>query len=179
MAYRRGKPRDMMFLRNSVQSAAYFTKHTCWNYESERRLVVSKDDVSIVGEHMILFIPISCVTSVISGSLTKNLNKDKAKELCNEIESQYLEAKIGKSNSNQYFLDEYQNTYTFIDENIVACNSYCENCKEPVEEYKEFCPWCLVSEEDMEIAASNNPLRALADAGTLENYVRGFNRIGK
>jgi len=179
MAYRRGKPRDMMFLRNGVQNAAYFTKHSCWDYESERRLVVSMDDVSIVNENMIAYIPIDCVTSIISGSLTKPLYKEKAKEVCNEIDSRYLEAKIGRSSSDQYFIDEEQNTYTFNENNIVACKNYCDSCKEPIQEYKEFCSWCLVTEEDMDNAAANNPLRMLAEMGTLENYIRGFNRIGK
>jgi hypothetical protein len=179
MAYRRGKPRDIMFLRNGVQNAAYFTKHSCWNYESERRLAVSASDVTNVGENMVLYIPIDCVTSIISGSLTKPSYKEKAKELCAEIDSQYLEAKIGESSSNQYFLDENQNTFTFNEENIISCNSFCDSCKEPVQEYKEFCPWCLISEEDMENAASINPLRMFAEACTLENYIRGFNAIGK
>jgi len=179
MAYRRGKPRDMMFFRNGAQSAAYFTKHTCWNYELERRLVVSNDDVEVIDENMILFIPTECVTAIISGPRTTQDFKDKAAELCIEIDSQYLEANIGKSSSKPYFLDLDSNTYTFNDKNIISCNDYCDDCREPISKGKDYCVWCSITEEDEDIAASGNPLRRFSDAGILGGYIKGFNSIGK
>jgi hypothetical protein len=179
MAYQRGKPRDMMFFCNGVQSAAYFTKNTCWNYELERRLVVSNDDITVIDGNMILFIPTDCVTAIISGPRTKQDFKDSAADLCNEIDSQYLEANIGKSSSKPYFLDLDSNTYTFNDDNIISCNDYCDDCKEPVVVGREFCSWCSITAADENYAASGNPLRALSDAGILSDYIRGFNSIGK
>lgn len=35
----RGKPRDVFMLRNAVLHSAYFTKHKCWSYENECRLI--------------------------------------------------------------------------------------------------------------------------------------------
>jgi hypothetical protein len=179
MAYQRGKPRDMMFFRRGVQNAAYFMKNTCWSYELERRLVVSNDDVEVIDGNMILFIPADCVTAIISGPRTEQHFKDNASEICNEIDSQYLEAKIGKSSSKPYFLDLHSNTYTFNDEHIMSCDDYCDGCNEPVEKLREYCPWCSITEEDEDNAALGNPLRALADVGILSGYIKGFNAIGK
>jgi len=179
MAHRRGKPRDIMFLRNGVQSAAYFTKHSCWSYESERRLVVSDSEVSNIDGNMISFIPTECVTAIISGPRTKAEYIIKGKELSDTIETRYFEAKIGKSNSKPYFIGQDSGTYIFDGNNIVEAINSCCSCNEPVGEYKEFCLWCSITEDDQENAAFGNPLRAFSDVGMLEGYIKGFNSIGK
>lgn len=179
MAYRRGKFRDIMFLRKGVQSSAYFTKHSCWSYELERRLVVSDEQVTNIDGNMISFIPTDCVTAIISGPRATQDFRSKGEELCDLIGANYLETKIGKSSSKPYFLNQDLDTFVFNHNQIIESKNSCCSCHEPIAEFKESCPWCSITEEDEEIAASGNSLRALSDIGILQDYMQTFNSIGK
>ncbi len=179
MAYRRMKPRDIMHLRNHVHHSAYFTKHSCWEYEQERRLVLSLDDVETINENMVLFVPDDCVTSIITGSHSHADYKEKGKELCNLLGANYYEMKIGKSSSSPFFLDENLNTYIFNEESIMPSDSSCNECNEPIDKEKGLCSWCSISDMDKENAASVNTLRMFSEAGILDKYVKDFNDIGK
>lgn len=179
MAMYRGKPRDIMFLRNGVRTAAYFTKNSCWSYELERRLIVSDDEITNVAGNMILYIPTDCITSIISGPRTKPEYLEAGKQWSEKIHSQFLSAKIGRSVSKPYFIDSQNSTYVFVGSNITKVSHSCSNCREPVNNGQEECSWCSITEHQEHIAAANNPLRALADAGILERYIQGFNAIGR
>lgn len=54
-----GKPRYYYLLRKGVSSAAYYTKHTHWSYEQERRLVAGSNDVKRIGDLMLLEFPVN------------------------------------------------------------------------------------------------------------------------
>lgn len=179
MAMYRGKPRDIMFLRNGVCNAAYFTKKECWGYELERRVVVSDSDVKDVGGNMILHIPIDCITAIIAGPRTKSEYLTKGEEWSDEIGADFYLAKVGKSVSEPYFLNLQNETFHFDGNSIVQSISACASCYEPTEELQDECPWCSISEHQENIAAANNPLRALAEAGALGNYIESFNAIGR
>jgi hypothetical protein len=73
MAFGRSKPRDLMKLRDAVQHISYFTKHSCWGYESERRLLVSIEKIVKESGNMIMYFPVSCITSIISGPKTTDI----------------------------------------------------------------------------------------------------------
>ncbi|MEZ8097202.1 DUF2971 domain-containing protein [Photobacterium swingsii] len=179
MAMFRGKPRDIMFLRNGVCNAAYFTKKECWSYELERRVVVSDSDIKDVAGNMILHIPIDCITAIIAGPRTKPEFLAKGEKWSNEIDADFFLAKVGKSVSEPYFLNLQNETFCFDGASIVQSVSACPNCYEPTEQFREECSWCSISEEQEHIAAANNPLRALADIGALDSYVDRFNAVGR
>ncbi|KZX65938.1 hypothetical protein A3712_17495 [Vibrio sp. HI00D65] len=179
MAMYRGKPRDIMFLRNGVYNAAYFTKKECWGYELERRVVVSDSDVKDIAGNMILQIPTDCITAIIAGPRTKPEYLDKGEEWSSEIDADFYLAKVGKSVSEPYFLNAQNETFLFNGHEIVQSKSACVTCYEPTEQFKEECSWCSISEHQEHVAAANNPLRALADAGALETYIERFNAIGR
>lgn len=179
MAMYRGKPRDMMFLRRGVMHSAYFTKKKCWSYELERRLVVSDADVENVNGNMILYIPVKCVTAIIAGPRTKPENQDKARELCDKIGCDFFALKIGKSSSSPYFFGADDKSFYFDGSAIVDAKAWCVGCKEPINKSDEMCMWCSITEKDADYAASSNPLRALHEAGILQNYVKTFDSVGK
>ena len=178
-AYYRGKPRDMMFLRNGMQGAAYFTKHECWSYELERRLIVTNNDIDDINDNMILSVPIDCITAIISGFKTEEAYREKARNLCNDLGFDYYETIIGRSTSNPYFLNNSEEAFVFKDGEITLSDNACPSCKEPISVENEFCSWCSITEDDENYAASGNPLRAFSDAGMLADYIRTFNSIGK
>lgn len=67
-----GKPRYYYLLRKGVFSSAYYTKHTHWSYEQERRLVAGVDNVKMVGDLMLLEFPVDFISSVIVGGKGKS-----------------------------------------------------------------------------------------------------------
>jgi hypothetical protein len=179
MAYVRRKPRDLMFLKMGVDYAAYFTKNSCWSYELERRLVLSDDHVSDIAGNMILFIPTDCISAIIAGSRTEPDFIKAGVELSDQIDAQYFQAIIGKTNSFPHLMDKNNNTFIFDGSNIVKSPYSCNSCKEPIaKDNQKLCSWCSITEED-KFNASINPLRMFADTGILDEYLDGFYKIGR
>jgi len=147
-----GKPRYSLFLNQDVKNSAYFTKHSSWNYEIERRLVVKDSDIVNVSNNMILYIPIDCVTAIIAGPRTTPNDKDKSVMHCEKLAILYLDTKLGKSRSTPYFVGNLG---------------------------KNKCSWCSITEADMENAAMKNPLRMLDNMDLLEGYLASFGPAGK
>ncbi|TOE67358.1 hypothetical protein CGJ38_24030, partial [Vibrio parahaemolyticus] len=67
-AYYVGKPRHAMWLNQAAGHIAYFSKHICWSYEEERRLVINSADLDKLDANMLLCVPSECVTAVIAGA---------------------------------------------------------------------------------------------------------------
>ncbi len=178
-AYMRRKPRDLMFLRQGVQHAAYFTKQTSWSYELERRLIASEDQIEKIHDNMVLYIPQSCITAIISGAQTDDEYKRKGKELCISIGCDYFEMLIGKSTTAPFFVDNDSRSFIFDESNIALSGNSCESCKEPIDKGNINCSWCSITDNDRQNAGSLNTLRMLNEAGILSDYVKGFNDIGK
>ena len=177
MAYFRKKPRDFMFLRRAVCFSAYFTKHLCWSTENERRMIITKDDVTNISGNMVFFFPVQCISSIICGSLATQGFKKKALEFAKSIGVQYLESNIGRNTSSLFFCDSRNRSYIFKNKAIRRTRGVCRKCNEPISSKEKICPWCMVTEQDVLNAASNNTLRMLHEAGLLEEYVEGFNKI--
>ena len=179
MAYGRRKPRDLMFLRQGVDYAAYFTKNSCWEYELERRLVINDHDIENIHGNMISFIPTDCISSIISGSRAKPNTIKQGIELSKKINTRFFKTNIGRTTSSPYLTDIDANTFIFDGNNIIKSPYSCNLCKEPLaNEAKELCSWCSIT-EDHRFDASINPLRMFSDAGTLDSYVAAFQKIGK
>lgn len=179
MAFARGKPRDLMMLRQAVFHSAYFTKTSCWSYESERRLLVPKERVANIKGNMIFNIPFDCVTSVISGPRALPNHKNRIVEICGLVDAYYYSAKIGRSSPEIYFSDINGSTFIFNRYGIEACNYFCLSCNEPVIGQSKSCMWCAVTDEHRHIAASKNVLRKFSELGILDKYVDGYSAIGK
>lgn len=172
------KPRHIGWLRDAVASAAYFTKQTCWSYEMERRLIVSKDVVTSINENLsLLYFPAKFVTAIIAGAKTSNETRTKLIEISNEIGCQYYEKRIGRSTTTPFFINKNNETYTFQSGHLQHHSSSCDNCLEPSS--TKVCAWCNITPQDETNAAVRNSFRMLHSAGILEQYLEGFNNVGR
>lgn len=179
MALKVGKPRHLMFLRNNAYYAAYFTKSSCWNYELERRLIVTDNDIEDVHGNMILYIPVECITTIIAGPRTEPSTLKNGIKLSKKHNVPFFQVNVGKTTSMPYLTDNTPETYAFDGDEIVKSPFSCSSCKEPiVNDANKLCSWCLIRKEH-ELNASVNSLRMLERAGILSDYVEGFNKIGR
>jgi len=173
-AYGIGKYRYHYMLQRGVFSAAYYTKHTCWSYEQERRLVAGENDVKDFKGMKILKLPIDCVTSLISGCNSTSDTEQIVSSLASKHGAEHYKMKIGKSSTNPYFVGSNDHSYEFKNGIISKCESYCVSCKEPTEE-TDVCPWCAIEEHHTKSAASQNPMRMLDRLGLLDQYYKDMN----
>lgn len=179
-AYYVGKPRHAMWLNQAADHIAYFSKHVCWSYEEERRLVINTDDLDKLDENMLMYVPIECVTAIIAGARVCEDAFKASIELACDIGCEHYGLFIGQSYKQPYLRDSSGQSYVFDGKNIVDATSYCDNCKEPIEEpLQDLCAWCAIDDVHKEDAMIRNPLRMIHRAGGLDKYIRGFNAIGK
>lgn len=177
-AHVRSKPRDIGWLRDAINSAAYFTKQECWSYEKERRLVTSNSSATIINDNLsLLYFPSDLVTSVIAGANSSDETRKKLKEISEAIGCNYYEKKFGRSTTTPFFLDSHKNTYTFNEGGIEPSLEKCLDCHEPSRSEK--CSWCRITESHEYDAATRNSFRMLHSAGILEAYLEAFNKIGR
>ncbi|WP_086481984.1 DUF2971 domain-containing protein [Oceanospirillum sanctuarii] len=174
------KPRHTFFLHKMIMASAYFSKQTCWSYEQERRVIVPNEFVEDVKGNMIFFVPLECVTSIISGAKAAPDYIDQAKELAAKIGCRFFQSFIGKSFPSKYMRDEAGSVFIFDGEDISVSKKICRKCKEPMAESIEdeaCCSWCSINESHRQYAARKNPYRMLHEAGILENHVQGMEDI--
>ena len=100
-----GKPRYHFLLQQGVFSAAYFTKHSCWSYEEERRLIANDKLVKIVNGVMLLDFPVEYINSIIVGHSADEKIKDMVHRLAIDIDADFLEMKIGKTTAIPYYVN--------------------------------------------------------------------------
>ncbi len=177
-AYAIGKPRYHFMLQQRVFSAAYYTKQSFWKYELERRIVASEDSILKRDDLLLLRIPNDCVTSIIVGQLATKTTLKAVSYITDKIGIKFYKLKIGKLTPEPFFVDTDQNTYMFDGNKIVRSQYYCELCGEPTKE-NNICGWCAIQDHHRRIAASNNPFRALAHAGLLDDYYKEMSNTGK
>ena len=175
----RQKPRDVYFLRGSVYNAAYFTKATCWSYETERRLVLNDASKLLdMGGISILPIPRQCVTAVILGPNIDADTESKLRSLAAAIGCSVYKCMIGRSRITPYFTNSEGSTLVFTDREISGAASCCQSCGEPLDDGVT-CSWCRIEEAHRSIAAQSNPWRLIASAGLLDQYIESMNSVGK
>lgn len=167
------KGRHNMFFIQGAMSAAYFTKHEDWSYEQERR-VVDQDKYSVDRNGiLILPCPADCITALIVGSRASAEARQQVKELAAKIGSAYYEMKVAKSTSQPYFVSPKDELHLFGNGALGQPQSRCSVCGEPAR-VNDRCSWCAITEEDELRAAGSNILRAAADAGLLDGYLKSF-----
>lgn len=174
-----GKPRYYYLLQRGVFSAAYYTKHSHWSYEQERRLVASDDDVEINGNLMLLKSPSDCISAIIVGGKADEDAKGSAKELADHIGANYLELKISRISPNPYFVDTDGVRYKHDEDGFESYDFVCDKCGEPLREDNDLCSFCAIEDYHIENAFVNNPLRMIAELGNIEEYYRSMNSVGK
>jgi hypothetical protein len=173
-----GKPRYTYLLRQGVFSAAYYTKHKCWEYEQERRMICSESEIELRDGVLLMHIPRSCITALIVGPRANQQNRDFIERYAEGTACAYFMMQIGRSSSEPYFLDSSGTSYAFKDGQITACANRCKECKEPIDD-STLCSWCAISDDHREAAAATNPYRMLAHAGILGDYIKSMDDISR
>jgi hypothetical protein len=177
-AYEIGKFRYMHFLQQSVFSAAYYTKQTCWTYEQERRMVVDEAEVVKRDSISLIEVPIGCVRSIICGPRASEEVLQALSKHADTIGSNFYELKVGKSSSTPYFVNTKQ-SYIFDGSELMLAPAYCAECKEPIKKDSESCSWCQIDESHKENAAARNSYRLLNHYGLLDSYLEGVTKIAR
>lgn len=173
------KPRHAIWLREGVMSAAYFSKHSCWAYEEECRVVVSEDDIVLDGQNMILHIPVEAVTSILIGKNFPDNLVEKSKALAESRDLTWYCERIGKSHPLPFFISSDGTTSAFGENGIEPSENACETCDEPIAADRHACSWCSIEDGHEVEAALGNPLRMLYELGQLDEYMREFRNLGR
>ena len=173
------KPRHSLFLQRAAFSGAYFTKSEQWNYEQECRLVVNDEDIEIVEDSKILFVPVETLSSIIVGPNFPAEQLLKSQELDEKIGLEWYQLNVGKSVSIPFMKNKEKIPFVASDDGITEPNNICDNCEEPVDVNLECCLWCRITENHEFEAAQTNPFRLLEAYGELENYFAGTDKIAK
>lgn len=174
-----GKPRYTYFLRGAVINAAYFSKSTCWNYEHERRMVVSNADVSISGDLMVMNVPGRCVSSIICGAKVDGDTKSKLRDFADKMSANFYEVIIGRTSAVPYFVDVNGRSYSFVDGEISPSLNSCASCSEPTRADEDECVWCQITDETKLEVAMKNPFRIIDSYGGLQNYIAQMDAISR
>lgn len=175
-AYMTSKPRHTEWLQSGVFSAAYFTKHTCWGYEQERRLIV-QDGAIDVGGLILVPVPHRCISALIIGPRASEETAKLTAQLAGKIGCRLLDMRIGRSTSQSYFVGTDGTANVFVGGEIAESKFTCDGCGEPVLHNHGECSWCAIRHAHTLEAAQRNPMRILAMHGLLEGYYESARKI--
>lgn len=173
------KPRYTYFLQSSLIKTAYFRKQLVWNYEQERRLIISPDTTSIINlnDIQILLIRTTNLKSIIVGKKMAPELKTKLKKLSTKLGCNFFETRFARSTLNTFFINDNK-TYIFKDGSIVEATEHCKVCHEPFVLGKtKKCSWCNITVHDKEHARSINPYAIFNSIGILDEYISEMDKI--
>lgn len=174
-----GKFRYAAWLLQAAFNSAYFSKYTDWSYEQETRLIDLEQLSEDINNNKILFIPSSCITSIIIGNKfpAEKINLSIKKSVEHNLKWHSL--KIGKSYPVPYLNDQSEEAFIFKNSNIVPSEYVCTSCSEPLSQEGDLCPWCSITQAHKIEAAITNPFRILDHYGQLDNYLISVSDIEK
>ncbi len=176
-ACRIGKPRYHYLLQQGVFNTAYYTKHSCWSYEQERRMVVPEKSINNVNGIMLIEFPVECISSIIVGLRADADTKNKISMLAENIGAEFYEMFIGKTSAVPYFINSDKDSCLFESGSINICDYTCTECGEPLSDDSSICSWCAIQEHHESDASRNNPLRMLQRYGELEDYYKAMHAV--
>lgn len=172
-----GKPRYTYFLQGGTYNAAYFTKASCWSYELERRMIVEKSSIRSAEDHMLLDVPMGCVTAIIAGARAHHSLVDKLTQHAQLFDCNFFKMKIGKTTIAPFFMDENNIPYVFDGTNLIRSSNSCQLCYEPIFQENSLCSWCQITDAHRNEAALRNPYRLLDQIGELGSYIESMDSV--
>lgn len=173
-----GKPRYIYQLHRSLFHTAYFTKSSCWAYESERRMIINENETYRINENILIDIPYSAVKSIVIGSKCNENTEEKIIKICNSLKINFFKMRIGRSSTKPFFLTRNGRTSIFKEGNISLSKKYCIKCGEPTQLNKH-CGWCSINEYHIMAAQKKNAYRILESVGILDDYLMRSENIRK
>jgi hypothetical protein len=147
-AYVTGKRRHTFFLLAKAHRAAYFRKRIDWQYEAERRVVVTPNAVEDRDGILLCRVKPDALRYVILGPRTTPT----LRELCTARAQQWgvplLELRIGARIFTPFFRGSDASAAAWSGENFELIEDVCGACGEPANlSDSGTCEWCDISEE--------------------------------
>lgn len=173
------KPRYHFLLQQAVLSAAYYTKHSYWAYEQERRLVARDQDIKKTNGIMLIEFPVECISAIIVGLRADDQTKNQVFKLSEDIDAEYYEMSISKTSAIPYFVNSEKSVFRYESGSISMCEYTCEECGEPLSGQSASCSLCAIKSHHKLEAAMNNPLRILERYGMLDGYYKEIQAISR
>lgn len=173
------KPRHAVWLTQAVMSSSYFSKYTDWSYEQECRIVAPTNCTENISGNEILFIPNSCLTSIITGQKIPAEKAEIASKIAAANKLDLYKLKIGRSFSRPFMSNTIGESYVFENGALSLADNTCGDCAEPIQSKSTKCGWCSITEAHEQQAARGNMFRAMERLGTLDSYMEGVKDIQK
>jgi hypothetical protein len=147
-AYATGKRRHTLRLIEVAHRAAYFTKRADWQYEAERRIVVTPDAVENRNGVLLGRVSPRALRHIILGP---RVALD-VKELCRARAQQWgvslIELRIGARTFVPFFTSPDMGATTWSGTDFQRVANVCGGCGEPAELSESGkCQWCSITEE--------------------------------
>lgn len=147
-AFTTGKRRHTLRLLETAHRAAYFTKRMDWQYECERRIVVTPDAVEDRGGVLICRVSAGTLRYIIVGSRAKK----SVRRLCENRAQQHgislLHLRIGARTYTPFFTGSSISGATWTGERFATTEEVCSDCEEPAIVLDDGrCQWCGIGEE--------------------------------
>jgi len=165
-AFTTGKRRHTVRLLAIAHRAAYFIKRTDWQYEAERRIVVTPDVVENRSGVLIGRVAPVALRHIILGP---NVD-DSVRQLCETRARQYLasslQLRIGIRTYTPFFVGTDATAVVWADGRFETVDEVCSRCGEPAASSEDgVCQWCGISEEARDSAPRRSMLTATLHYG--------------
>lgn len=147
-AFATGKRRHTFRLLAIANRSAYFVKRSDWQYEAERRLVVTPDAVTDREGHLIADVSLNALRFIILGPKTPADLRDLVGLRSEGRDISVLEMKAGRKTYEPFFLGA-QSTFRWTGGEFAPADAACTTCGEPARLLQENdqCEWCGISDE--------------------------------
>jgi hypothetical protein len=147
-AFTTGKRRHTLRLIEIGHRAAYFMKRTDWQYESERRIVVTPDAIEDRKGILLGKINPEALRHIILGPKVEPTVKALCQERAQEWGASLLEFRIGSRTYTPFFVGPNMPAGTWSGVNFEKIAEVCAQCAEPANlAGSGICQWCDISEE--------------------------------
>jgi hypothetical protein len=165
-AFTTGKRRHTYALLRVGHRAAYFSKRTEWQYEAERRVVVTPDAVEDREGALIGRINPKALRHIIVGPKVDTATKRLCLERAKAWGTSLVELRIGSGTFSPFFVDADKSTASWADGNFRTIVKVCADCGEPIPLLKSGkCQWCDIAKEDVDAAGRRSLLTLLLAQG--------------
>lgn len=178
-AFHMGKMRYLYMLRQSEFSSAYYSKASCWQYEQERRMLLSEQNMNVRSPGLLVDVPRNCLSAIICGPRASSEIVSLAHEKGEIAKCPVYRLRIGRSSTEPYFVDDAGMAYVFKRQSLAKAPAMCKSCGEALSRVRRTCSWCRIRQQHKVEAASRNSLRMLAQYGLLEEYISSMNNIAR
>lgn len=165
-AFTTGKGRHTLRLLAIGHRAAYFTKRTDWQYEAERRVVVSPDAVENRGGVLLGKVTPEALRHIILGPRADAAVKKLCQERARDWAIPLTELRIGSRTFSPFFTGPDMPAWTWSDARFKRVGDACGVCGEPAKLWRSGkCQWCSISKKAKESAPKRSAITMYLSLG--------------